>query len=79
MGGYKIRRVFFQINIFKRNYSIMRIGLVGASEVFKNQSLKVNHFHLPLKTVSGLKFQKKMYTSGKIFFRIDLLPNVIIH
>ena len=40
-GGYKIRKIFcLRINIFKENYWILRIGLMGASEVFKNQSFK---------------------------------------
>ena len=33
-----------RINILKGNYSILRIGLVGASEVFKNQSFKSQLF-----------------------------------
>ena len=33
-----------RINIRKGNYSILRIGLVGASEVFKNQSFKSQLF-----------------------------------
>ena len=33
-----------RINILKGNFSILRIGLVGASEVFKNQSFKSQLF-----------------------------------
>ena len=33
-----------RINILKGNYSILRIGLVGASEVFKNQSFNSQLF-----------------------------------
>ena len=33
-----------RINILKGNYWILRIGLVGASEVFKNQSFKSQLF-----------------------------------
>ena len=55
-GGYRIRKVFcLRINILKGNYLILRIGLVGASEVFKNQSLKVNYFHLLSKKYHILK------------------------
>jgi hypothetical protein len=45
-GGYKIRKVFcLRINILKGNYSILRIGLVGASES-KIRVCKVIYFHL---------------------------------
>ena len=37
-GGTKLERFLPKNNILKVNYSILRIGLVGASEVFKNQS-----------------------------------------
>ena len=47
-GGYKIRKI--TIIILKGNYSILRIRLVGASEVFKNQSFKSQLFsYLKLK------------------------------
>ena len=36
--------VFKLINILKGNYCILRIGLTGASEVFKNQSFKSQKF-----------------------------------
>ena len=41
MGGTKLERFFLRINILNGNYWILRIGLVGASEV-----RKVNNFHL---------------------------------
>ena len=44
-GGYKIKKGFcLRINILKGNYSILRIGCLGASEVFKNQSFKSQLF-----------------------------------
>ena len=43
-GGTKLEKFCLRINILKGNYSILRIGLVGASEVFKNQSLKSQLF-----------------------------------
>ena len=39
-GGTKLERFLPKNNIHKGNYLILRIGLMGASEVFKNQSYK---------------------------------------
>ena len=40
-GGTKLERFLPKTqHILKGNYQILRIGLVGASEVFKNQSFK---------------------------------------
>ena len=43
-GVQNSRGFCLRINILKVNYSILRIGLVGASEVFKNQSFKSQLF-----------------------------------
>ena len=39
MGVQNQKGFCLRINILKGNYLILRIGLVGTSEVFKNQSL----------------------------------------
>ena len=43
-GVQNLKGFCLRINILKGNYWVLRIGLVGASEVFKNQSFKSQLF-----------------------------------
>ena len=57
-----------RINILKGNYWILRIGLVGASEVFKNQSFKSQLFS---------SSQKKKYLKLKSWLNLNAIINKI--
>ena len=54
-GGTRLERVCLRINILKGNYRILRIGLMGASEVFKNQSFISQLFSSSQKKIPQIK------------------------
>ena len=71
-GVQNLKDFCLRINVLKGNYSISKIGLVGASEVFKIRVLEINYFHPPTHLTndqgncSGISMQKMICISDNM-------------